>query len=125
MRMYNPVLGITSDDIINCNDIVQLRQWKMSIAVQRTDILFDNGVRKENELQNQDRKKMLFLRRMETLIYRRMAELSREYNLGRKESIAVAFMDASERILPKWQFDLIMERSKEDGNTERMGKAIV
>lgn len=97
----------------------------MSIAVQRTDILFDNGARQEAEVENKDRKKLLFLRRLETLIFRRMAELSREYKNGKKEAIAVDFMEACKRILPSWQFDLIMERSKENGNDKRMGEAVL
>lgn len=118
MKIYNKALGITSDDVLKCNEFERLRQWKMSVAVQRADILFECGVRKEEELPKGARREYLFLRRLETIIYRRLGELKKEAKEGRREQRAIAFQEACFRILPRWQYDLITAKSKEGGSNE-------
>lgn len=110
--IYNRALGISGQSVMDCGNGEKLREWQMSIAMQRTELLFANGVKREDLLPPGEKVKALFLRRLETLIYRRRKELGerrREREVARE---AIAFRTACKNILPNWQYELIEEKSK-------------
>jgi hypothetical protein len=113
MKINNRVLGIDSKDVMKCEDLEVLNEWRMNIAMQRSDVLFNNSVTREADLPSGEKKKMLFLRRFESIIYRRITEIKERTRMERKEAQALAFQKACKRILPKWQYDVILEKSKE------------
>jgi hypothetical protein len=50
MKINNRVLGIDSKDVMKCEDLEVLNEWRMNIAMQRSDVLFENSVTREVDL---------------------------------------------------------------------------
>lgn len=110
--IYNRALGISGQSVMDCSNGEKLKEWQMSIAMQRTELLFANGVKREDLLPPGEKVKALFLRRLETLIYRRRKELHELRNEREQARKAIAFRTACKNILPNWQYELIEEKSK-------------
>lgn len=89
MKINNRVLGIDSKDVMKCEDLEVLNEWRMNIAMQRSDVLFNNSVTREADLPSGEKKKMLFLRRFESIIFRRITEIKERTRMERKEAQAL------------------------------------
>jgi hypothetical protein len=111
--IYNNMLRISGNDIQHSTDILELQEWKKSLAIQRTTLMF--GHDSEMELPPRLRKRVLCLRKLEKLTHIRINDLRcLEYFNTHQEHIdrLRRFMSAARKVLPRWQFDIIMEKGQ-------------